>query len=68
LEREPFSSAYSPAEALDVSPATVLNRLYNSLGMKNFSSPLGLSKLTDDLRQMGMIKSGELLHPLEAIQ
>jgi hypothetical protein len=36
LESEPFQSAYSLAEALGVSQATVLNRRYNSLGMKNF--------------------------------
>jgi hypothetical protein len=35
LEREPFSSADSLTEALDVSPAIVLSRLHNSLGMKN---------------------------------
>jgi DNA-binding MurR/RpiR family transcriptional regulator len=35
-ERELFSSADSLAEALDVWRATVLSRLHNSLGMKNF--------------------------------
>jgi DNA-binding Lrp family transcriptional regulator len=34
LEGEPFASAYSLPEALDVSPATVLSRLHNSLEMK----------------------------------
>jgi hypothetical protein len=36
LEMGPFYSAYSLAEALDVSPAPVLSYLHNSLGMKNF--------------------------------
>jgi hypothetical protein len=38
LEREPLSSAHSLAEALDVLLATVLSRLYNSLGMEFFIS------------------------------
>jgi hypothetical protein len=38
LERESFSSAYSLAETLDVSPATVLGSLHNSLGIKIFIS------------------------------
>jgi hypothetical protein len=38
LERAPFSSAYSLAEALDVPLATVLGGLHNPLGMKNFIS------------------------------
>jgi hypothetical protein len=36
LEREPFSSAYLLAEALDVPPEIVLSHLHSSLGMKIF--------------------------------
>jgi hypothetical protein len=36
LEKEPFSSAHSLAGALDVSPGTILNRLFNSLEMNFF--------------------------------
>jgi hypothetical protein len=34
LERELFSSAYSLVVALDMSPAIVMNRGHNSVGMK----------------------------------
>jgi DNA-binding transcriptional ArsR family regulator len=36
LEREPFHSAYSLAEAIGVSYSTVLRHLHDSLAMKNF--------------------------------
>jgi hypothetical protein len=68
LEREPFSSAYSLAEALDVSPAIVLSRLHNSPGMKNFDLRWVPHQLADDQRQVTVAKCGELLCALEAIQ
>jgi hypothetical protein len=36
LKREPFSSAYLLAEALDASPTAVLSRWHNSQEMKIF--------------------------------
>jgi hypothetical protein len=66
-EREPFFSAYSPAEALDMSPATVLSRLRNSLGMKNFHIRSVPHRLTDDERQVRAAKGSDLLHALETI-
>jgi hypothetical protein len=74
VEREPFSSAYSLAEALDMSPATVLSRLRNSLGMKSFHLGWVPHQLTDNLRetddlwQVKAAKCSELLRALEAIQ
>jgi hypothetical protein len=68
LEREPFSSAYSLAEALDVSPATVLSCLHNSLGVTNFHLRWVPHQLTDNLRQMRVAKCGELVRALEAVQ
>jgi hypothetical protein len=68
LEREPFSSAYSLVEALNMSPATVLSRLHNSLGMKNFRLHWVPHPLTDDLRQVRVAKCGELLRALETVQ
>jgi biotin operon repressor len=35
LDKEPFHSAYSLAEVLKVSHSTVLDRLHDSLGMRN---------------------------------
>jgi hypothetical protein len=60
LEKESFSSTYSLAEALDVSPATVLGSLNNSLGMKNFHLHWVPHQLTHDLRQVSVAKCGEL--------
>jgi hypothetical protein len=60
MEREPFSSAYSLAEALDVSPATILCRLHDSLGMKNFHLRWIPYQLTDDPRQASVAKRAEL--------
>jgi hypothetical protein len=36
LDREPFHSAYSLAEAIGISHTIILHHLQNSLGMKNF--------------------------------
>jgi hypothetical protein len=68
LEREPFFAAYSLAEALDVSPATVLSRLHYSLDMKTFHLRRVPHQLTDDLRQVSVAKGGELLCALEPMQ
>jgi hypothetical protein len=67
-ERELFPSAHSLAEALDVSPATVLSPSYNSFGMENFHLRSVPHQLTDELWQMRVAKSGELLRALEAMQ
>jgi hypothetical protein len=61
LENEPFSSAHSLAEALDLSPTTVLSRSRNPLGMKNFHLRWVLHQLTDDLRHVRVAKCGGLL-------
>jgi hypothetical protein len=50
LEKEPFPWACLLGEALDVSPATVLSCLHNSLGMKNFHLRWVPHQLTDGLR------------------
>jgi hypothetical protein len=68
MEREPFSSAFSLDEALDVSPAIVLRHLHNSLGMKNFHLRLAPHQLADDLQQVRVATCGELLCALEALQ
>jgi hypothetical protein len=63
-----LSSAYSLTEALDVSPATVLNRLHDSLGMKIFHLRWVPHQLKDDLWQVRAAKCYELLNVLEAMQ
>jgi predicted transcriptional regulator len=68
LEREPFSSAYSLAESLDVSPAAVSRRLHNSLGMKNFHLRWVSHQLTSKPQQMRVAKCGEFLRALEVMQ
>jgi hypothetical protein len=59
---------YSLADALDVSPAIVLNRLYKPLGMETFPVCWVAHQLTDDLRQVRVVKCGELRHAMESIQ
>jgi hypothetical protein len=68
LELEPFSSAYSLAEALDVSPATVFSYLHNSLGIKIFHLRWVPHQLRDNLRHARVAKCGELVRALEAMQ
>jgi hypothetical protein len=68
LEREPFSSRYSVAEALDVFPATLLSRFHNSLGTKFFDLRWVPHQLTDDIRQVRVAKCGEILRALEAMR
>jgi hypothetical protein len=55
-------------EAMDVSPATILSRLHNSLGMTNFHLHSVPHKLTDDLRRVRVTKCGEPLRALEPRQ
>jgi hypothetical protein len=59
---------YSLAEALDVSPATVLNYLDNSLGVKNFHLRRIPHQLTDDLQEVMIAKCREVLRVLDAMQ
>jgi histone-lysine N-methyltransferase SETMAR len=68
LESEPFQSACSFAEALGVSQATVLNRLHNSLGMKNFHVRWVPHQLTSELQATRLAKCREFLPMLEAVQ
>jgi hypothetical protein len=56
------------AKALDVSPATLLSRLHNLLGIKNFHLRSVPHQLTDGLRQVRVSKCGELLRVLETMQ
>jgi hypothetical protein len=67
LGGEPFSSAESLVEALDLLPVIVLNRLDNSLGMKNLYLRWIPHELTDGLWQVRVAKCRELLCALEAI-
>jgi hypothetical protein len=50
IEKQPFHSAYSLAEILDVSHTTILNHLRNSLGMKLFHLCWIPNLLTEQLR------------------
>jgi hypothetical protein len=65
---QPFSSAHSLAEALGVTPTTVLSRLHNSLGMTIFHLRWVPHPLTDDLRQVWVAKCDGLLRALEVMQ
>jgi transposase len=65
LDREPFHSAYSIAEAIGVSHTIVLRHLEESLGMKNFYLRWIPYRLTDDLRQRRVSTCEELLPLLE---
>jgi hypothetical protein len=47
LDEQPFQSAYSIAETLDVSYSTILNRLRESLGMEKFSFRLDRMRVND---------------------
>jgi hypothetical protein len=55
-------------ESLDVSPATALSRLHNSLGTKNFHLRSVPQQLTDGPWEVRVAKCGELLRMLEAVQ
>jgi hypothetical protein len=56
------------AEALGVSQATVLNRLHNSLGMKNLHVRWVPHQLTSELQATRLAKCRERLPMLEALQ
>jgi hypothetical protein len=68
LEKEPFRPATSLAEALKVSVRTVLPRLHDSVGMKNYHLRWVPYPLTDDLKWMRVAKSEELLTVLQAME
>jgi hypothetical protein len=63
LEKQPFHSAYSLAEILDVSQTTSVNHLHDSLGMKLFHLRWIPNQLTDKLRA-SMIQKCQELPPL----
>jgi hypothetical protein len=67
LEKQPFHSAYSLAKILDVSHATILNYLRDSLGMKPFHFRWIPNQLTEQLRASRIQKCQELLPLLEMI-
>jgi DNA-binding transcriptional ArsR family regulator len=66
LEREPFHTAYSLAEAIGVSHSTVLRHLHDSFAMKNFHLRWIPHRLTEDLRQKRVSVCKEMLSILEA--
>jgi DNA-binding Lrp family transcriptional regulator len=68
LDSKPLQSADSLAEVLAVSQATVLNRLRNSLGKKNFGARWGPHQLTMELQATKLVKYREFLPMLEALQ
>jgi DNA-binding MurR/RpiR family transcriptional regulator len=68
LESELFQSAHSLAEILGVSQATVLNRLQNLLGMKNFHVRWVAHKLTSELQTTKLTKCREILPIRVALQ
>jgi hypothetical protein len=61
LKKQPFHSAYSLAEILDVSHTTILNNLHDSLGMKLFHVHWIPIQLTEQLRASRIQKCQELL-------
>jgi histone-lysine N-methyltransferase SETMAR len=67
LESESFQSAYSLVEVLGVSQATVLNRLHNSLVMKNFHVRWVPHQLTSELQATIQAKCRGLLPILKAL-
>jgi hypothetical protein len=67
LEKEPFHSAYSLAEILNVSHTTILNHLRDALGMKLFHLRWILHQLMEQLRITRIQKCQELLQLLEAM-
>jgi hypothetical protein len=68
LEKQPFHSAYSFAEILDVSQTTILNHLRNSLGMKLFHLRWIPNQLTEKLRANRIHKCQKLLPLLERME
>jgi hypothetical protein len=68
LESERFQGASSLDETLTVSRATVLNRLHNSLRMKNCHVRWVPHQSTSELQARRLAKCRELLRMLEALQ
>jgi hypothetical protein len=68
LEKQPFHSAYSPAEILDVSHTTILNHLRDSLGMKLFHLRWIPNQPMEQLRTTRTQKCQELLPLLEKVE
>jgi transcriptional antiterminator len=68
LEKNPFHSAYSLAEFLKVSHATILKHLHDALGMKHFHSRLTRHQATEQLRAERMKKFQDLLPLLEKME
>jgi hypothetical protein len=68
LEKQPFHSAYSLAEILDVSHTTILNHLGDSLGMKLFHLRWIPNQLTEQPRASRIQKCQELIQLLERIE
>jgi hypothetical protein len=68
LVNEPFQSGYSLAELLEVSQATILNRLHNSLGMNNFHVRWVPDQLTSELQATRLANCRELLPMIEVLQ
>jgi hypothetical protein len=56
LEKYPFHSAYSLAETVKLSQATILKNLHEALGVKDFYSRWRLHELTGQLRAERMKK------------
>jgi hypothetical protein len=67
-ESQRCQSAYSLAEVLAVSQATVLNRLHNSLGTKNVHVRWVPHQLTSELQATRLAKCRELLPIFEALK
>jgi hypothetical protein len=68
LEKQPFHSAYSLAEILDVSHTTILNHLRDSLGMKLFHLRWIPKQSREQLRASRIQKCQESLPLLERIK
>jgi histone-lysine N-methyltransferase SETMAR len=68
LEKYPFHSAYSLAEILKVSHATILKHLHDALGMKHFHLRWIPHQLTEQLRAERVKKCRDLLPLLERME
>jgi hypothetical protein len=68
LEKQPFHTAYSLAEILNVSHTTILNHLRDALGMKLFHLREMPHPLTEQLRITRIQKCQELLQLLETME
>jgi hypothetical protein len=68
LEKQPFHSAQSLVEILDVSHTTILNHLRDSLGTKLFHLRWIANQMTEQLRASRIQKCQELLPLLERME